>query len=101
VKPYAFHPEAQLEADGAAAYYHFKNPVSSRDFIEEMSKLILEIREAPQRWPFETGTPIQRRVFRRFPYTLLYRNDLHPIYIIAIAHTSRRPGYWKKRIAVD
>ncbi len=98
MKPYAFHPAAQLEVDEATAYYRFNNPAVSRNFLDEMSKIILEIRAAPHRLPFESGTRIQRRVFRRFPYKLLYRNDSQEIYILAIAHTSRRPGYWKSRI---
>ena len=45
------------------------------------------------------GARIQRLHFRRFPFTVYYRDDLHEIYILAIAHTSRRPGYWKSRMA--
>ena len=33
----------------------------------------------------------------RFPYRLIYRVRDEDIYIVAIAHTSRRPGYWKDR----
>ena len=32
-----------------------------------------------------------------FPYYVAYRIREHEIYIVAIAHTSRRPGYWKSR----
>jgi len=35
---------------------------------------------------------------RRFPYLLIYevRSDGVP-FVVAIAHTSRRPGYWRNR----
>jgi toxin ParE1/3/4 len=33
-----------------------------------------------------------------FPYYVAYRIREHDIYVIAIAHTSRRPGYWKARL---
>jgi hypothetical protein len=33
----------------------------------------------------------------RFPYRVIYRVRDEDIYIVAIAHTSRRPGYWKDR----
>jgi len=32
-----------------------------------------------------------------FPYYVAYRIREEDIYIVAIAHTSRRPGYWKAR----
>jgi toxin ParE1/3/4 len=101
LKAYSFHPEAQLEADGASAYYsQLENP-AAQGFLDGLTGIVLEIRSAPQRWPFESGTKIQRRVFRRFPHILFYENNLHEIYILALAHTSRRPGHWKSRIAVD
>lgn len=34
---------------------------------------------------------------RRYPYSIHYRLDFELIRIIAIAHHSRRPGYWVKR----
>lgn len=33
----------------------------------------------------------------RFPYVIYYREQLDHIWIGAIAHERRRPGYWKKR----
>jgi plasmid stabilization system protein ParE len=34
---------------------------------------------------------------RRYPYSLHYRIEPDLIRILAVAHHSRRPGYWKKR----
>jgi toxin ParE1/3/4 len=101
VKPIAYHPEARLEADVAAAFYHLVNSQASRDFLNLLEKAEAEIQEAPQRWPFERGTSVQRRRMARFPYMVFYSDNLHEVYILAVAHTSRRPGYWKTRIAVD
>ena len=49
-----------------------------------------------------TGAPFGRR-FRRvlvpkFPYGLLYRVEPDRIYIIAVMHLHRRPGYWRSRL---
>lgn len=39
-----------------------------------------------------------RRVFvRRFPYYLLYAAEETRVYILAVAHFCRRPGYWRSR----
>jgi len=39
-----------------------------------------------------------RRVpLRRFPYFVVYREHVDHVEVIALAHTSRRPGYWRSR----
>jgi plasmid stabilization system protein ParE len=41
--------------------------------------------------------PTRHLVLQRFPYKIVYRVRAHDLYVVAIAHTSRRPGYWKDR----
>jgi hypothetical protein len=51
---------------------------------------------APQRW---AAGSYQTRKFllRQFPFTLIYRERaLGDIQVVAVAHTSRKPGYWKQ-----
>lgn len=36
-------------------------------------------------------------VMDRFPYSIVYRHTEDTVTIIAIAHHSRRPGYWESR----
>jgi len=98
LKPITYHPEARAEADEAAAYYHGLEPQAARDFLDALAFVIAEVHCAPERWPFETGTQVRRLHLTRFPFTVFYRDDLHEVYILAVAHTSRRPGYWKKRM---
>jgi hypothetical protein len=33
----------------------------------------------------------------RFPYLVPYREEPSRIFVVAVAHAKRRPGYWKKR----
>ncbi len=99
MKPIAFHPEARLEADAAAAAYSHEDRIASRKFLDFLQVTIDEIHAAPQRWPFEPGTDVQHRHLVKYPFTIFYLNDLHEVFIVAVAHTSRRPGYWKSRIA--
>lgn len=50
----------------------------------------------------DTGSPASRstkRVFvKRFPFSIVYRADKEGIVVFAIAHHSRRPGYWASRL---
>jgi hypothetical protein len=43
--------------------------------------------------------PTDRRVLLldRFPFTVAYQIKGNEIVILALAHTSRRPGYWSRR----
>ncbi|TMA90118.1 MAG: hypothetical protein E6J77_07075 [Deltaproteobacteria bacterium] len=40
---------------------------------------------------------LRRFLVRRFPYGLLYRVESDQIFIVAVAHLRRRPGYWRGR----
>jgi toxin ParE1/3/4 len=33
----------------------------------------------------------------RFPFTLIYAPSSHVLYVLAVAHDRRRPGYWLSR----
>ena len=39
----------------------------------------------------------RRRLLRRFPYGILYKEEESQIVIVAVMHLQRRPGYWRNR----
>ncbi len=45
------------------------------------------------------GKVFRRVLTNRFPYAVIYVERDADYFVIAVAHTSRRPGYWKDRIA--
>ena len=49
----------------------------------------------------EAGTPVagefHKRIVPGFPYNIIYRVWQDYIYLVAVAHHSRRPGYWRQR----
>lgn len=46
--------------------------------------------------PSSSGT--RRVVVKDFPFSLLYNSSPGGIVIFAVAHQSRRPGYWRERV---
>ena len=40
----------------------------------------------------------QRFRLTQFPFSLLYINRADYLWVVAVAHGSRKPGYWKKRV---
>jgi len=95
---YKFHPEALAEYDEAAAYYKRRKPGLEKRFLAAVNDAIHRICETPERWRKFDGE-IRRYLVRVFPYLVLY--SVEPdgfIYIVAVMHSHREPGYWKKRI---
>ncbi len=96
------HPEADAEIGGALAHYRYNAPAHiAEDLDSRIEAAIQEIASHPKRYPFWQRTVARRYVLSRFPYVVFYREGPKNTLILAFAHTSRRPGYWKSRIAVD
>ena len=91
-----FHPEAEKEVLGSAAWYAERSPVAGQAFLLELNFVVEQILEAPERCPLSLhGT--RRIVFPRFPFSVFCRVSGDVAEIIAVAHQSRRPGYWRSR----
>ncbi len=94
---YDFHPEARLEYREAAAFYEARRRGLGATFTVEVETAIKTILETPDRWRLIEQN-VRRRLTRLFPYAILYTIEEDFILIVAIAHGSREPGYWKHRI---
>jgi plasmid stabilization system protein ParE len=44
---------------------------------------------------------VRRVPLRHFPFFLIYRQRNDHLQIVALAHTSRRPNYWRARLKFD
>jgi plasmid stabilization system protein ParE len=97
VTPHAFHPEAAQEYADAARHYARIGPELGGRFYDEMERLIGDIRRNPDR--FRIIDPPARRHFSDvFPYALIYLEQPDRVWIVAVMHFSRRPGYWRQRL---
>jgi plasmid stabilization system protein ParE len=95
---YEFHPEALEEYDEAGHYYAGKEPGLDLRFIISVENAIAAILKDPLGWrPLDED--VRRCLTRVFPYAILYTIEDDYILIVAVAHCSREPGYWKHRIA--
>jgi toxin ParE1/3/4 len=92
------HDEASAEYDAAFDWYLERSPDAAVRFDAEVDRALTQIGQAPERWaagPYST----RRFLLRQFPFTLIYRErPSGVIQIVAVAHTSRKPGYWKHRL---
>jgi plasmid stabilization system protein ParE len=93
----SFNEKALDEAEEAARWYRENGgAVPARAFAQELRRVVeLAAGQPGIGAPGLRGT--NRLYFKRFPYTLIFRNQDSSIRVIAIAHQSRRPGYWGGR----
>jgi plasmid stabilization system protein ParE len=96
-KRFRFHPEARQDFREAISWYRSRSPAVATEFRVTVSDVIRHIVKAPQRWPkYLHGT--RRFVLRRFPFSIVYLDDPDAVSIVAVAHSKRKPGYWKARL---
>jgi plasmid stabilization system protein ParE len=92
-----FHPKAEEEINAEAEYYGQKNEDLAMDFLEEVRKVAIEAANHPdQGSPY--GRHTRRRRLKRFPHWLVYIASGEGIEVVAVAHPSRKPGYWTDRV---
>jgi len=97
------HADAERELLEAARWYDDRRPGLGDEFTAEVGRCLLLIATAPERWPFHQRRSVANRqvrqyVMQNFPYALPYLVGNESVFILAIAHTSRRPTYWRKRV---
>lgn len=98
MKRVAYHRLAARELINSAADYEAARPLLGERFLDVVDMTTLLIQRHPALGtPGRAGT--RSRATRRFPYRVVYLEQPDRIWIVAIAHQSRRPGYWLRRVA--
>lgn len=95
------HPDASAELFDAAELYEQAEPGLGHPLFDEVAEAIEAIETYPEGWPPFTGwdrEPIVRtKGTKRFHHGVVYfLRDGEPV-ILAYAHESQEPGYWKGR----
>lgn len=91
-----FHPEATDEFEDAVNYYEEREPGLGLSFSLEIQRGIELISDYPDSWPFLSSST-RRFLVKQFPYGIIYSIYQDTIYILAVMHLNRKPGYWEKR----
>ncbi|MEO8064520.1 MAG: type II toxin-antitoxin system RelE/ParE family toxin [Pseudomonadota bacterium] len=93
-----FHEEALAEYQAAALRYAEHTPELAIRFVEAVEQALQLVAESPSSWRV-IEEDIHRCLTRIFPYGILYTVESDFILVLAVAHCSRQPGYWKSRQA--
>jgi plasmid stabilization system protein ParE len=92
------HRLAVAEIDHEVDYYEERQPGLGDELENEIDAVFRRILRFPESAPQWKGRPNRRlAVLDRFPFTIPYQIMDEEIVVLALAHTSRRPGYWTRR----
>jgi toxin ParE1/3/4 len=96
VKEAIFHPEARAEMSESFDFYELRLDGLGVKFLSAVEQTVERISTHP-----EMGAPLtgefRKRIVPGFPYNTIYRVWEDYIYLVAVAHHSRRPDYWRER----
>jgi toxin ParE2 len=97
MKPFRLLRVAERELQEAAEFYHHQSPSLGDRLIRDFLTLVERLGYFP-----ESGPKLSRRLrvarLKDFPYNIVYQIEPYSIVVVAVAHQSRKPGYWKGRI---
>ncbi len=91
-----YHPDAVNEMTEAALFYEERQMGLGERLLDAIEEAIEFLREHPTLWRHDERGRRKYRV-KRFPYLIIYKVTQQTIYILAIAHTSKKPEYWESR----
>lgn len=94
---YQFHPEAEQELFEATSRYEMEVPSLGERFADEVERVIELLLEHPE-FGSRLDDDLRHFVLRRFPFSVVYAVITDIIYVVALAHGSREPGYWRPRV---
>ena len=93
---FTFHPEARIELDNSVDYYEEQREGLGLEFLQEVYSSIQRIIEFPSAGSRQSKNT-RKCLTNRFPFAVIYQTKAKEIFIVAIAHLARKPGYWQER----
>ena len=96
MKAVRFHDEAKAEIAHETVYYNTVSKVLAERFVKAVEGAVALASEFPAMGTkHKYGT---RRYYpKKFPFSVVYMNRGHEVYVLALAPFARKPGYWHVR----
>lgn len=95
------HPEARAEYLGAVQYYDQKHPGLGAELINRFEDALADIVNDPSAWPRVAGwdgeVELRSHRVETFHYRIVYLVSGERVQVVAYAHSSREPEYWRTR----
>lgn len=91
-----FHPSVKSEISSSYNWYQKQAIGLGNDFLNELESSYGAIVELPDTWP-KIQKGFRRFLLSKFPFSIIYKVFENNIYVVAVMHNSRKPGYWVER----
>ena len=93
----SYNAEARAELSAAGRWYEERSRNAGPAFLAAVERLLDAILQFPQAHEQDDE---HRRTAKvdGYPYTVVYRETTRGVRVVAVAHTSREPGYWAERV---
>lgn len=93
---------AEEDAANAVSWYDEQREGLGTEFLNTLQPLFQRIEATPFQFPRVVGKNDRRHLrhglLRRFPYRVVFEvKDDGTLLVLAVAHTSRHPDYWRNR----
>ncbi len=92
-----YHPKADDEVLESAKLYERRSKGLGWRFLRTVQAAELRIVSNPDHFPV-VDQELRRCVLSGFPYHMFFRLADEDIFVVAVAHQKRRPGYWRRRV---
>lgn len=92
----SFHPEATAELESSADWYGQRRPMAARNFCVAVDVALANILADPERF-VRIDARHRACSVHKFPFQIVFRHEADRVHIVAVAHSKRRPGYWRDR----
>ncbi len=91
-----FTTRADEDYRAATRWYNARSPRAAVGFESAVDRTLDLLRRQP-----DIGSPADKRhrtfAVGGYPYFVVYRVDASRLTVVAVAHGSQRPGYWRGR----
>jgi plasmid stabilization system protein ParE len=92
--------EAEAELNAAVEWYERERQGLGVALLREVERVVRAVAERPLAWPIVPGSSrVRRHPFRRFPFIAYFAIERDAVVVVGFGHTSRKPGYWRVRLA--
>ncbi len=98
MKRLIIHSDAAAEFEEAVTYHEAESEGVGRELRVEIERAFVRLLASPQICPPHGHNGYRKCFVARFRYTIFFLELPEVIWVAAVAHGSRRPGYWGDRL---
>jgi toxin ParE1/3/4 len=96
------HEEVKVEINDLVAWYGERNLAAGERLAQLFEEAVCQIAANPSQFPlmemWRNPGNVRRARLKGYPIFIGYQQLADDVFIFTVAHTSRRPGYWRSRL---